>query len=121
MKSGVSRCLYSFCPEIMIEGNNDFTIFDLFSDICKLLKVYGVVTCDESKAAIMEYTSYIVEKRRQYSVAIARLVIFLMSSAFYHVILVCKLGAMLSGFVDLSLYFRKICHLVLLLIWVVVL
>ena len=68
VKSGVSRCLHSFCPEIMLEGE-DYTIFGRFLDFCKLLVFCGVVTCDESKAAIEDYTSYIVEKRRPHSAA----------------------------------------------------
>ena len=63
--SGISRGLYNFCPEIMLEGNNS-TVFGLFSDLCAQLRKCGVVSADGSKAAVEEYNSYVIEKRRQH-------------------------------------------------------
>ena len=52
----------------MLDGD-DYISFSLFSDLCKMLEVGGIVTCDESKTANEEHTRYGVEKRRQQSIA----------------------------------------------------
>ena len=41
--SGISRGLYSFCPEIMLEGD-DLHIFELFGSLCDLLRSCHVDT-----------------------------------------------------------------------------
>ena len=64
--SKLSQGLYSFCPEIMLEGD-DHTVFGLFASLCNLLKSCGVLKADESAAAVEEYHSYIIEKRRQHA------------------------------------------------------
>ena len=63
--SKMSQGLYSFCPEIVLEGY-DSTVFGLFASLCELLKSCSAVTVDESEASVEEYHSYIVEKRRQH-------------------------------------------------------
>ena len=54
-----SRCLSSFCPEIMLDGNNN-AVFNLFSELSRVLLTCGVLTLDETKAAMEEFTSYFV-------------------------------------------------------------
>ena len=50
----------------MLEGD-DSTAFALFAGLCKVLETSGVIVSDESKAAVEEYTSYIVERRWSHS------------------------------------------------------
>ena len=64
--STISNGLYSFCPELILEGD-DSTAFALFAGLCKGLETCGLVMPDESKAAVEEYTSYKVERRRSHS------------------------------------------------------
>ena len=63
--SVVSRGLYSFCPELLLEGD-DYGAFSLFAGLCHIFVVCGLESKDESKAAVEEYSSYVVEKRRQH-------------------------------------------------------
>ena len=49
----------------MLEGD-DSTVFSLFFSLCELLKSNNVVSADEMDAAVEEYHSYIIEKRRQH-------------------------------------------------------
>ena len=64
--SQLCQGLYSFCPEIMLEGD-DSSIFSLFFSLCELLKSCGALNDDEMDAAVEEYHSYIVEKRRHHA------------------------------------------------------
>ena len=50
----------SFCPELMLEGD------DLFAELCKLLEACGFIVWDLSKAAVEKLSSYVVKKRRHY-------------------------------------------------------
>ena len=63
--SAVSKGLYSFCPEMMWEGD-DTTTFALFAGFCKVLETCGVIASDVSRAAVEEYTSYVVERRKSH-------------------------------------------------------
>ena len=63
--SGVSRCLYSFCPEILFE-DDDTGVFALIADLCRLLKLCKSTTADESRCAVVEFGSYVIEKRGQH-------------------------------------------------------
>ena len=63
--SDVSRGLYSFCPKLLLEGD-DYSTFSLFAGRCHILVVCDLISKDESKAAVEEYSSYVVEKRRQH-------------------------------------------------------
>ena len=63
--SGVSRCFYSFCPDFLLEGDDD-GVFALFADLCRLLKMCNLITSDESSCAVDEFGSYVIAKRRQH-------------------------------------------------------
>ena len=63
--SGVSRCFYSFCPEILFEGD-DSGVFALFADLCRLLKTCGLITAEKSGRSVDEFGSYVIEKRGQH-------------------------------------------------------
>ena len=60
--SRVSRGLYSFCPELLLEGDGQL-VFRLFSDLCRILETCGALLSDESKAAVEEFSSYVLERR----------------------------------------------------------
>ena len=61
--SAINRGIYSFVPEPMLDGD-DSTAFALLAGFCKVLETCVVFAPDESKAALEEYTSYKVERRR---------------------------------------------------------
>ena len=63
--SGISRGLYCFCPENMLEGD-DQHVFELFDSLCELFGSCNVLSADDLKAAAVEYKSYVVEKRRHH-------------------------------------------------------
>ena len=63
--SAVSKSLYSFCPEMMLEGD-DTTAFAIFAGLRKVLETCGVIASDVSRAAVEEYTSYVVERRKSH-------------------------------------------------------
>ena len=62
----VSRGLYSFCPAMMLEGDNVIA-FTLFADLCRLLVDCGALLSDAATAAQEEYTSFVVEERGLHS------------------------------------------------------
>ena len=64
--TAISNGLYSFCPELMLEGD-DSTAFALFAGLCKMLETCGVIAVDVSKAAVEEYTSYKAESWKNQS------------------------------------------------------
>ena len=64
--SGVSRGLYSFCPEILLEGDNN-SIFGLFAGLCKILVDCVALPLGFSNAAVDDFYSFVVEKRRHYA------------------------------------------------------
>ena len=63
--SGVSRGLYAFCPEIML-GGDDHHIFELFGSLCDLFRSCHVMSSDGLNAAVAEFKSSVIEKRRHY-------------------------------------------------------
>ena len=65
-RSIVSKGLCSFCPELMLEGD-DKCAFDLFSELCDGLVRCGALSREECNAAVDEYSAYVIEKRRQHS------------------------------------------------------
>ena len=73
--SQLCQGLYSFCPGIMLEGD-DSHVFGLFFSLWELLKSGGALDDDEMDAAVEEYHSYIVEKRRHHAAVAALLVLF---------------------------------------------
>ena len=64
--TGVSRGLYSFCPEILLDGDTN-SIFGLFAGLCTILVDCGTLPLGASSAAVDEFYSYVVEKRRLYA------------------------------------------------------
>ena len=64
--TAISNGLYSFCPELMLEGD-DSTAFALFAGLCEMLETCGVIAVDVSKAAVEEYTSYKAESWKNHS------------------------------------------------------
>ena len=62
--SRVSRRLYSFCPELLLEGDGQL-VFRLLADLFRVLETCGTLLLDESKAAVEEFSSYVVERRVQ--------------------------------------------------------
>ena len=63
--SGVSRGLYAFGPEIML-GGDDHHIFELFGSLCDLFRSCHVISSDGLNAAVAEFKSYVIEKRKHY-------------------------------------------------------
>ena len=63
-QSHVARVLSSFCPDMLVEG--DRCVFELFTDLCKVLESCKTISCDEAKSAVEEYSTYVVEKRGQH-------------------------------------------------------
>ena len=63
--SRVSRGIYSFCPELLLEGDGQL-VFQLFPDLCRVLESCGCLSSDDSKAAVEEFSSYVVEKPNQH-------------------------------------------------------
>ena len=62
MTSGMSRCLYSFCPEIFLE-DDDSGVFNLFADLYRLLDLCKLQPSDEMKGAVEELGSCLIEKQ----------------------------------------------------------
>ena len=60
--SGVSRGLYSFCPEILLEGD-DSDVFRLYAGLCGLIEICGVISPDVSRNSVADFFSYVVERR----------------------------------------------------------
>ena len=61
-QSRVARGLSSFCPEMLLE-NDDNCVFELFADLCKVLESCNTISCDEAKSDVEEFSTYVVEKR----------------------------------------------------------
>ena len=62
----VSRGLYSYCPAMMLEGDNVIA-FSLFADLCGILVDCGALLSDAATAAQEEYPSFVVEQRGLHS------------------------------------------------------
>ena len=65
VSSRVTRGFSCFCPENMLEGD-DHAVFRLFADLTGVLGSCVLLAADEAKAAVEQFNSYIVEKRRQH-------------------------------------------------------
>ena len=50
----------------MLDGDEQ-TAFAFFAGLCKVLETCGVLSLDESKADLEEYTSYVVERRKDHA------------------------------------------------------
>ena len=65
VSSRVTRSLSCVGPEILLEGD-DHVVFRLFADLTDVLGACGLLVADEAKAAVEQFNSYIVVKRRQH-------------------------------------------------------
>ena len=65
VSSNVMQGLYSFCPEILFEGD-DHHVFQLFRKLLSVLKKSGCVKEDKSVASCEEFTSYVVDARKRH-------------------------------------------------------
>ena len=61
----ISRCFYSFCPEILFEGD-DSGVFALFADLYRLLKTCDLITAEELSRSVDEFGSYVIQKQGQH-------------------------------------------------------
>ena len=57
--------LYSFCPELLLEGDND-CVFGLFNKLVRALERSGALSGSESKAAVEEFVTYVVDVRARH-------------------------------------------------------
>ena len=64
--SDFMRCIYCFCPELLLEGGDEY-IFGLFNCLVALLKRCKVVTDAEAGAATEEFLSFVVDVRARHS------------------------------------------------------
>ena len=58
--SDLMRCIYCFCPELLLEGGDEY-IFGLFNCLVALLKRCKVLTDVEAGAATEEFLSFVVD------------------------------------------------------------
>ena len=54
--------LYSFCPELLLDGDNA-CVFSLFIKLVRVLERSGALSGSESKAAVEEFVTYVVDVR----------------------------------------------------------
>ena len=57
--------LYSFCPELLLEGDNH-CVFGLFNKLVRALERSGALSGSESKAAVEEFVTYVVDVRARH-------------------------------------------------------
>ena len=73
----------------MLEGD-DGAVFSPFTELCRILVTCGELTSDECSAAMEEFSSFVVEKRRYHAASeqsasgIVDIVIFFLTLAFSH-------------------------------------
>ena len=60
--SSVSRGLYCFCPELLLEGD-DLSVLDLFSRLLRVFQDSGYLTAEESIGAREEFATFVVDIR----------------------------------------------------------
>ena len=63
VSSTIAKGLCSFSPEILLEGD-EHAVFALFADLTIALVTCGAFSSDKSNAAVAQFSSYVVEKRR---------------------------------------------------------
>ena len=61
-----SQGIYSFCPELLLEGD-DHHMSGLFRELIRELERCGVVSSLESKSAVEEYASFVVDARARHA------------------------------------------------------
>ena len=64
--SHFTRYVYCFCPELLLEGGDEY-IFGLFNDLVALLGRCKVVSDVESGAATEKFLSFVVDVRARHS------------------------------------------------------
>ena len=57
--------LYCFCPEILLEGDDNH-VFDLFRKLVRVLERNGAISDDESSCAVEEFLTYVVDARSRH-------------------------------------------------------
>ena len=57
--------LYSFCPELLLEGDND-CVLGLFNKLVRVPERSGALSGSESKAAVEEFVTYVVDVRARH-------------------------------------------------------
>ena len=57
--------LYSFCPELQLEGD-DYRMLELFRKLVRVLESSGSVTALESRTAVEEYSTFVVDARKRH-------------------------------------------------------
>ena len=63
--SDLMRCIYCFCPELLLEGGDEY-IFGLFNCLVALLKRCKLLTDVEAGAATEEFLSFVVDVRARH-------------------------------------------------------
>ena len=57
--------IYSFCPELLLEGDDHHMLF-LFHKLIRVLERIGAVSASESKSVIEEYSTFAVDARARH-------------------------------------------------------
>ena len=60
-----SQGLYAFCPEFLLEGD-DRHMLSLFSKMIRVLESSGCLSSSESRTAVEEYSTFVVDARRRH-------------------------------------------------------
>ena len=60
-----SQGLYAFCPELLLEGD-DHHMLSLFSKLVRVLESSGCLSSSESRTAVEEYSTFVVDARRRH-------------------------------------------------------
>ena len=60
-----SQGLYAFCPEFLLEGD-DHHMLGLFSKLVRVLESSGCLSSSESRTAVEEYSTFVVDARRRH-------------------------------------------------------
>ena len=58
--------LYAFCPELLLEGD-DRHMLELFPKLVPVLESSGCVSAVESRTAVEEYSTFVVEARKRHA------------------------------------------------------
>ena len=58
--------LYAFCPELLLEGD-DRHMLELFRKLVRVLESSGCVSAVESRTAVEEYSTFVVEARKRHA------------------------------------------------------
>ena len=58
--------VYCFCPELLLEGDDQHMLV-LFQTLIRVLERSGVVSSRESKAAVEEYSTFVVDARSRHA------------------------------------------------------